>query len=213
MLVFTKLLNDKRPHWVDSNRTHACKRLPREARRRHAPQICGVSEPDCICICSGLLFRICWWKSFCRPTLTAPLVTCSSGRQRVQNSAIIRRCRRRACAARQEVSVLHRRARDVHACGTAASSCKHGCSGYLRQTLRPRNARQPAALPRAAATHLRRVPQRQRGAEEGRTRMTCRSLDTSASICSTSEPRRPSAKRLSCRVTTAVPTCGSSTLA
>jgi hypothetical protein len=31
-----------------------------------------------ICILSGLLLSTCWWNSFCRPTVTAPLDTCRS---------------------------------------------------------------------------------------------------------------------------------------
>ena len=52
------------------SRTVACK--------RDSLQMVVVGEPELICILSGLLFRTCWWNSFCRPTVTAPLVTCMS---------------------------------------------------------------------------------------------------------------------------------------
>ena len=38
-------------------------------------QIEVVGDPELICILRGLLLSTCWWKSFCLPTVTAPLVT------------------------------------------------------------------------------------------------------------------------------------------
>ena len=49
-----------------------------EGRWRDVLHIVVVGEPELICILRGLLLRTCWWNSFCRPTVTAPLVTCAA---------------------------------------------------------------------------------------------------------------------------------------